>query len=758
MASEVVSPPAPIEGAEGAGKSERVQGIEEGEGSGQMNEISRHEQRYIQLLERRIAQLEWLVGSPANCPTPPTDNNSRIRIVVSKYDPQTGIRADFVGNTPVSAIEDKEDIACTFRRVIFPGPGQQDFSQVIVQSIELQKLLMEIVGDDYPGQSWSGEIVNIPSPFTPLVHYWDALLSAAKENPSDDEKRNEARQDLGLLLESVKKGAEELETYFKARESNLKAHITTYETMWSLFVPGEKVIAKPFLNTRQIFVVSAPLDNWSESGKQASIDCWCYDWNGREMVKVYFSLKIEKFKGTKRINELECYPIKYYKDDNGTIKNEEDLCESLTKRGRGFDRIVRGPKGAGQMHSYAGEALVDQRAIMWRGAYQGAGSRTFLGDGGGRPIGSSERKSLKFRGNFIVDHEAFLTYASDSHPLGPLDLVPQYDVVDLDGEFFEEGEYQDGGVTKADVDSKDYFLLLPPRFLGYSTQEKYWGQFKVEATRPVSKARKSVFEDQLQLEPKYKKMIQALIVSHQSKNRLREDRVEVRDVVEEKGKGLVILLHAETVAEATGKPLFVVSVAEIGLDASKAEKNLEQIFALAGSWEAVLLVDEADVFLERRTSGEDANRNALVSVLLRVLEYYQGIMILTTNRITSLDVAVQSRIHLAIRYDDLSREYRQKIFKIFLDQLEPNCIKDHAAITEFVDDYGCDYKLNGRQIRNVVASALALARSSAKDAGGDDRLTVSHLKQVINITRDFQEQLQSITQEWKAVNEVGKTR
>lgn len=49
-------------------------------------------------------------------------------------------------------------------------------------------------------------------------------------------------------------------------------------------------------------------------------------------------------------------------------------------------------------------------------------------------------------------------------------------------------------------------------------------------------------------------------------------------------------LTAETIAEASGKPLFVVSVAEIGLDASNAEKNLEKLFTLAGSWDAVLLM------------------------------------------------------------------------------------------------------------------------------------------------------------------------
>jgi hypothetical protein len=185
--------------------------------------------------------------------------------------------------------------------------------------------------------------------------------------------------------------------------------------------------------------------------------------------------------------------------------------------------------------------------------------------------------------------------------------------------------------------------------------------------------------------------------------------------------------------------------------------------------------DEADVFLETRTRDGDANRNALVSgsfpptlqtiqthaqspiVLLRVLEYYQGIMILTTNRITSLDIAVQSRIHLAIRYDDLSKAYKREIFNMFLEQLEPDSIRDRKEITDWIEEYGCEAKLNGRQIRNVVSSALALARSTAKQSGGDDRLTVKHLKRVVYITKEFQEQLESITAASRMLNEVKGT-
>ena len=131
-------------------------------------------------------------------------------------------------------------------------------------------------------------------------------------------------------------------------------------------------------------------------------------------------------------------------------------------------------------------------------------------------------------------------------------------------------------------------------------------------------------------------------------------------------------------------------------------------------------------------------------------------MILTTNRIKSIDVAVQSRIHLAIRYEDLSKQYRREIFKMFLDQLEPNSISDHSGIIDWIEDSGCEYKLNGREIRNVVTSALALAKSTKRQNGGDDRLTKQHLKRVIQITMDFQEQLKTVTQGWRSISEAGR--
>lgn len=181
------------------------------------------------------------------------------------------------------------------------------------------------------------------------------------------------------------------------------------------------------------------------------------------------------------------------------------------------------------------------------------------------------------------------------------------------------------------------------------------------------------------------------------------------------------------------------------------------MFHLAGAWEAILLVDEADVFLESRMSTGDPNRNALVSVLLRVLEYYEGIMILTTNRITSLDIAVQSRIHLVIRYEDLTKAQKRQVFSSFLNKLQDKdksiiSPSNRANIDDWVEEIGSEQKLNGRQIRNLVNSAHALACSNGQ--GGS--LRKDHFKKVLSITREFQEQLEGLTRDRRADNEVDR--
>lgn len=83
-------------------------------------------------------------------------------------------------------------------------------------------------------------------------------------------------------------------------------------------------------------------------------------------------------------------------------------------------------------------------------------------------------------------------------------------------------------------------LLLPPRILGYATREKLWGQFSINDTKSPPGPQREGFDKNLQLAKEYKDLIRALVESHN------EQRAkQVQDVVHDKGRGLVLLLHGK---------------------------------------------------------------------------------------------------------------------------------------------------------------------------------------------------------------------
>jgi SpoVK/Ycf46/Vps4 family AAA+-type ATPase len=139
-----------------------------------------------------------------------------------------------------------------------------------------------------------------------------------------------------------------------------------------------------------------------------------------------------------------------------------------------------------------------------------------------------------------------------------------------------------------------------------------------------------------------------------------------------------------------------ISAGELGIDAEKLESQLSLIFKIANQWDAVLLLDEADVFLEKRSS-QNLQRNGLVSVFLRKLEYCTGILFLTTNRVSEFDEAILSRIHLSLRYNNLSMEARKQIWVNFLKQASTH--KGAANISYKELESLVKPELNGRQVR-----------------------------------------------------------
>jgi len=212
------------------------------------------------------------------------------------------------------------------------------------------------------------------------------------------------------------------------------------------------------------------------------------------------------------------------------------------------------------------------------------------------------------------------------------------------------------------------------------------------------------------------------------------------DVIANKGSASIFLLHgppgcgktltAEAIAELLQKPLYVVTAGDLGITASEVEKTLGSVLELCQTWDALVLIDEADVFLEARNSTE-IQRNALVCVMLRLLEYYSGCLFLSSNRSAgSIDAAIASRITVMLSYPPLDVKGRAKVWQNLIglvpsQPINPVTGKVSSLILQnprkaskyrvnFSDsdytDLGSKYLLNGRQIKNSIVLARALAR------------------------------------------------
>lgn len=241
-----------------------------------------------------------------------------------------------------------------------------------------------------------------------------------------------------------------------------------------------------------------------------------------------------------------------------------------------------------------------------------------------------------------------------------------------------------------------------------------------------------------------------------SKTNVSEERVPTTgkfkrfsaDFISGKGEGQIILLHgppgtgktltagnystknnllsltkSESVAEYAKRPLLSITAADLGHEPDALEENLLRYFKRATDWDAIVLLDEADVYLEQR-SAHDLRRNSIVSgkifliyimcttniseVFLRALDYFQGILFLTTNRVGQFDEAFMSRINLSLGYNPLDDEARkliwdnlfQKLRDDYRKQIGPEITVDFSAKQYVKTESVMQLQWNGREIRN----------------------------------------------------------
>ncbi|KAF5605598.1 TOB3 (member of AAA-ATPase family) [Fusarium pseudoanthophilum] len=300
-------------------------------------------------------------------------------------------------------------------------------------------------------------------------------------------------------------------------------------------------------------------------------------------------------------------------------------------------------------------------------------------------------------------------------------------------------------------------LLLCPDVLAYGLRRKHWMLISLDYVQEPIPLEESI--SNLIIAQDDLKTIQAL-----SNRQNSQTRHWSADFIEGKGSGQIILLHGppgvgktytvEAISEWLRRPLLALTVADIGTVETLVEGELMKWFDLAEAWNAVLLVDEADIFLERR-QNRDLARNGLVSAFLRRMEYFKGLLFLTTNRVGQIDDAFVSRVHIAIGYQALDEVTRRKVWSGFFRKL----VRERAGKVQiapdakkWVLDTAGETNLNGRDIRNALQTAITLAEfESEEDPDYDASLvtvvTKSHFQKVLEMCNRFRIYVTSIRRE-----------
>ncbi|KAI0598477.1 P-loop containing nucleoside triphosphate hydrolase protein [Biscogniauxia sp. FL1348] len=634
--------------------------------------------------------------------------------------------------------------------------AQVEKTAMVINSPHLINALKAVVGY-YPGISFLGDNVRIMAPYRVLVHHRAALELYKDRQPEthDTEYASTTVKHIDILLNFLEKTmGDEIREEERRHKNNTPA--ATFDKLWLFLKPGEVVYAK-YDQKWTPFVISAVF-----GGPESNIDgfapytihCWnitfSMDCSATKLCRIMHSFTISPFSGEEAITSLPIVPGRFFKGDRGDMSPQE-VAEKQIRLGKMVWGLSKGPS----YMSYDGSLVEKSPEYNWNYSNNATGYMS---------------------GRVIIDPEGYSRYSCDCPgnnrprtyaPPAPIqpgmwkDQLPYFaprcscDACSADnqgGRLSPFAEFDDRDPTRDAAPQNDlYYIVLTKAVGGFVLGERRWGHFNVEHLEEI-KYEKDAFQ-YLVLDDEIKLTVKALIGKFASA----QGRVSPwpNDFVKNKGQGRIFLLHgspgvgktctAECVAELTRRPLISLTSGDLSTKSYDVEKNLEYFLQLGERFGAMVLLDEADVYLEARRA-RDIARNGLVSIFLRALEYYRGVLFLTTNRVQTFDAAFASRIHVALHYRPLTRPDRDRIWHASFDRLERDSA-GAAVASPAARLYARQspelqaLRWNGREIRNALQTAVALAESDAlleeEDGSGVVTVTDRHLRSVVRMSAGF---------------------
>jgi hypothetical protein len=477
---------------------------------------------------------------------------------------------------------------------------------VVVQSPFLKKFLANVL-DGYPGLTMALDRVEFTAPFKPFVHRWKEF-SEAKDQETDFATKIHA----DLLYRTLDS---ELSDVISKKEDLVKNGVITHQLLWTIFEPNDHIFT--VIDDHQCVLTFQSGDTNSMSGNFV-VGANFIDFDGETFGYRTQDLFVPYFEGTRRITDLSVFPLRYH-DNEATIR------ENLIARGRlwegynGFHYLQYDGIGKGYSEFHGGKVrhIVKSRIVIDAKAYN-----SFNPDCAVQikdPVSIADGRSRASRMRML---RRAPSESEDEH----LYSLPAQAISSLPSQHAVRHETPPSNKIKGTL-SDEKRLIATPMLRGYALKHKKWLTFYVTGLQDISWDTKAF--DSLVL-PHAQQHLKKFILGFARAQCRRSDNFD--DVIQGKGRGLIMLLKgppgvgktltAESVAETLKVPLYVMSAGDLGTDSDQVEETLRDVLTLIPRWGAVLLLDEADVFMEARDKN-DLKRNKLVSIFLRLLEYYE---------------------------------------------------------------------------------------------------------------------------------------
>ncbi|KAK4939671.1 hypothetical protein LTR10_020061 [Elasticomyces elasticus] len=626
------------------------------------------------------------------------------------------------------------------------------FPGLLLYYDELKICYLSYLASDLSAREDPERIQSLPIPPAELGDTSSVLWgpSFGRTEPAAQIKDYDTAYEVGLLLKTLTPSYQHKIMPIMQGLGEMSPQVD-FEHLWRIYKPGTVVYKKRHDTFSAYIVVSATLCSADQSSRaqksrvdRYAVEIWNIAYDGRFLRRRPSIVQVERFHGPRLLDSLPLIPaICYDRLDGGAARR------SIEKRGEKYYSLIE----------------------------QGCAHRMF------------KHAESAYEGQVILDPMAFEKHITEEDRLCQYPEDNDQDEGHLisskgkvrnqphDNCGYRRFQNYDGLDTKdqwsQDSISSSHLLLMSPFINGLALSTKRWMRFQVEGISEQSPYQlKDLLQEVLVLPNKEDREALQIV-----KPKAKETPSLQPDFLPGKGESQIFLLYgppgtgktftAECVANDTGRPLISLAPSDLGHH-MVTEDLLRQWFTLAAKWGAILLIDEADIFLEKR-GKDNITRTYLATAFLRALEYYAGVLFLvrhttiTTNRPGQIDDAFASRISVPICYPALSKESQMEIWDRFCDQYETT---DAISISYDARELLLHepVEMNGREIRTVFQNAIALAELDAEKKtarlqrkkslsvmegtvikrDGLIRVTEDHFKKALKRRRDFKKYLDSI--------------